>query len=41
MNFCSLLDKWVEVVIKSKIKRHIDEYCDITAISQQSFCKER
>lgn len=41
MNFLSLLDKLVEIVIKNKIRRHTDEYCDTTAIHQHSFCKEK
>lgn len=41
MNFLSLLDKLVEIVIKNKIRRHIDEYSDTIAISQHSFCKEK
>lgn len=41
MNFLSLLDKLVEIVIKNKIRRHTDEYCDTIAIHQHSFCKEK
>ena len=41
MNFLSLLDKLVEIVIKYKIRRHVDGYCDTTAIHQHSSCKEK
>lgn len=41
MNFLSLLDKLVEIVIKNKIRRHINEHCDPIAIHQHNFCKEK
>lgn len=41
MTFLSLLDKLVEVVIKNKIRRHIDECCDTIAIHQHSLCREK
>lgn len=41
MTFLSLLDKLVEMVIKNKIRRHIDECCDTIAIHQHSFCREK
>lgn len=41
INFLSLLDKLVEIVISSKIRRHIDEHCDTIAIHQHCFCKEK
>lgn len=41
MTFLSLLDKLVEMVIKSKTRRHIDECCDTMAIHQQKIYRKK
>lgn len=40
MNFCSLLDKWVEVVIRSKIKRRIDSIVILWLSISRAFVKK-